>query len=83
MISSESALIFAILSLFDGENQVWKSATLGLQLSTGFGPNNLGPVFFGVFLMTANPCFITFEIKNHWMPLMFRGPALPKSCHLY
>ena len=24
---------------------------------------------FGFFLMTTNPCFITFEIKNHWMPL--------------
>ena len=29
-----------------------------------------GTKFFGLFLMTTNPCFITFEIKNHWMPLM-------------
>ena len=28
-----------------------------------------GTKIFGLFLMTTNPCFITFEIKNLWMPL--------------
>ena len=31
--------------------------------------------------MTTDPCFITFEIKNHWMLLSSRAPQLENDFH--
>ena len=52
----------------------WKSSLKKLNFRAlaidGFWTKKHGTKFFWSFLMRSNPCFIRFEIKNHWLPLM-------------
>ena len=52
----------------------WKSSLKKLNFwalaINGFWTKSHGTKFFGLFLMRSSPCFIRFEIKNHWLPLL-------------
>ena len=52
----------------------WKSSLKKLNFRAlaidGFWTKKHETKFFWLFLMRSNPCFIRFEIKNHWLPLL-------------
>ena len=57
-------------SLFDGENQVWKSWTLGLRRSTGFGSNKPGPKSLGPFWWHLTPVWPDLKSKKISVPYL-------------
>ena len=64
----------------------WKSSLKKLNFRAlaidGFWTKKHETKFFWSFLMISNPCFIRFEIKNHWLPLPHSGTILHEYSHL-